>query len=230
MNTVARIRIPLAITVVLAAALIVAGVVSSSSRSQPAGSTAGVPSTLALVAGIPQQGSVLGRADAPVTLVEFADIQCPFCRVWEEQTVPTLVRRYVRTGKLRIEFRGVAILGPQSLEGLRYVVASQRQNRLWQYLLGLYARQGEENTGWVTSALLRQVGSANGLDPVQLAADASSPATTAQIALWARDGIMSTPSVFVGPTRGGRFTQVQLQTLSPQGTIPAIEQALQSAS
>ena len=62
--------------------------------------------------GIPQAGVVLGDPNAPVTLVEWADLQCPFCREWSTAAFPALVHDYVRTGKLQIVFRGLAFLGP----------------------------------------------------------------------------------------------------------------------
>ncbi len=47
----------------------------------------------------------LGRADAPVTLVEFSDFQCPFCGRFFATTLPTLKQDYIDTGKLRYVFR-----------------------------------------------------------------------------------------------------------------------------
>lgn len=49
--------------------------------------------------------AVLGNANAPVTLVEFSDYQCPFCRRHFTQTHSLLVKNYVETGKLKIVFR-----------------------------------------------------------------------------------------------------------------------------
>ena len=48
-----------------------------------------------LYAGIPQNGNVLGRASAPVTMLEYADLQCPYCRSFEVESVNHLVERYV---------------------------------------------------------------------------------------------------------------------------------------
>ena len=67
----------------------------------------------ALLDGIPQSGTVLGEDDAAVTLVEYADLQCPFCAEWSLRTFPELVADYVRDGELRIEFRGLTFIGPE---------------------------------------------------------------------------------------------------------------------
>jgi protein-disulfide isomerase len=229
----AHILLPIAVAVVIALGLIGAAVVQSGSSSSspaaslPPGASPAAP-VLQLVRGIPQQGSALGRADAPVTLVEFADLQCPACKVWEETTLPELIRRYVRQGRLRIEFRGVSIVGADSVTALRYLVAARDQGRMWQFLLNAYAHQGAENA-WATPQLLQQIGGEVGLDSRRLATDASSSATTSQLVEWARDGISSTPTVFIGATGSRRFAQVDLRSLAPEGTLPAVEQALAKA-
>src|SRR4051812_48259497 len=118
-----------------------------------------------LLRGIPQSGNVLGRPDAPVTLVEYADPQCPYCGIWARETFPTLVREYVRTGKVRIVWRGLAFVGADSRTALATAVAAGQQDRLFDVVALLYRNQGVENTGWVSDALLRRVGAAvPGLD------------------------------------------------------------------
>src|SRR5690349_10723776 len=165
-----RIVVPVAAAVAVAVVLIAVAVVQtrSSSTGNPAGpsGTSAAPIN-ALLRGIPQQGSVLGRAGAPVTIVEFADLQCPACKVWEESTLPTLVRRYVRAGKLRIEFRGAAIVGPDSVTALRYLAAARAQGKMWPFILNAYAHQGTENA-WVSPAALEAIGREVGLDPQRL--------------------------------------------------------------
>ena len=82
-----------------------------------------------LLRGIPQQGTALGSPDAPVTLVEYADLQCPYCAQWARDAFPELVRDYVRTGRVRIVFRGLAFLGPDSDAALRAALAAGQQRR-----------------------------------------------------------------------------------------------------
>ena len=94
---------------VLAAVLVVGSLVSAHGQATSATGDTGATSTLA---GIPQDGNVLGRPDAPVTLVEYADLQCPYCAEWSRRALPPLVTDYVKAGKLRIEFRGPEGLRP----------------------------------------------------------------------------------------------------------------------
>ena len=91
------------------------------------------PKTAALLAGIPQHGDTLGSPKAPVTLVEYADMQCPYCGEFARTTLPTLIRDYVRTGKVKIVFHGLEFVGPDSDTALRAVYAAGRQNKLWSY-------------------------------------------------------------------------------------------------
>ena len=111
-----------------------------------------------LFRGVPQDGIALGNPQAPVTLVEYADLQCPYCARWARDAFPTIVQQYVRTGRVRVVFRGLAFLGPQSDTALRAALAAGEQDRLWDVVHGLFAQQGAENSGWVSDALLRSFG------------------------------------------------------------------------
>ena len=107
--------------------------------------------------GIRQDGIELGAANAPVTLVEYADLQCPYCAAWSAQAFSELVRDYVRPGKVKLSFRGLAFLGPDSERALRFALAAGLQDRLWHVVDLLYRYQGRENGGWVTDQLLRSI-------------------------------------------------------------------------
>lgn len=76
---------------------------------------------------------VLGSATAPVTMVEFADFRCPFCAQFTRDTEPELIKRYVDTGVLRIEWRDSPIFGDQSFHAARAGRAAAEQNRFWQF-------------------------------------------------------------------------------------------------
>jgi protein-disulfide isomerase len=140
--------------VVLAGILIGVSVAGSGGSSAAARSIAGTEETQALFQGIPQHGLTVGDPKAPVTLVEYGDLQCPICRAFAVETLPTIVRDYVRTGKVRLEFRGLAFIGPDSQRALQAVVAAGAQNRGWNLIDLLYRNQGEENSGWASDATL----------------------------------------------------------------------------
>ena len=174
-----------------------------------------------LFAGVPQRGAVLGRPDAPVTVVEYADLQCPYCAEWSARTLPVLVDDYVRTGKVRLVFRGLAFLGPDSDTALRAALAAGKQKRLWNVVHDLYARQGPENAGWVTDSLLSEVGAGK--------VDRTAPWIDVQIARDAKAaeaaGVNGTPAFQVGHT-GSPPALVAITSLGPEGIVPAIETAL----
>jgi protein-disulfide isomerase len=182
--------------VLIGASLVFAGGDDETTPTQ----TTSTPS--ALFAGIPQDGTILGDPAANVVLIEYADLQCPICRQFAEGIMPTLVDEYVRTDRIRMEFRGLQFLGPDSEKALRHALAAGEQNHLWEFQEGLYLRQGDENSGWVTDELLREVGdSIPGLDVDRVFADADSQAVTDEIAETQRQaeaaGVPGTPWFFV---------------------------------
>jgi protein-disulfide isomerase len=183
-----------------------------------------------LFTGVPQHGPALGDPYAPVTLVEYADLQCPYCSAWARETLPVLIADYVRTGRLRIVFDGLAFLGPDSVSALTSAVAAGRQNHLWDVVEGLYVRQGGENTGWLTPGLLDDVVRAvPGLDSGRLSRDRTDAWTGAQIhraaAAAAAAGVQGTPSFQIGRT-GGKLRLVSLSSLAPGGLRPSIDALL----
>ena len=175
-----------------------------------AGTTTGTPegiaATRALFAGIPQRGTALGNPRAPVTLTEFADLQCPYCGESARDALPKIVSRYVRTGRVRLVFRNLAFLGRDSLDGARMAAATALQNRLWQFVDLVFRNQGEESSGWVNDAYLRRVAVGAGLHVPRALAERSSGAVTAQLAAAKAaakaSGVHSTPSFVV--SRAGR--------------------------
>ncbi len=81
-------------------------------------SNATVKEVKTLIGGIPQSGNTLGDPNAPVTLKYFGDLECPICRDFTLQILPTLIPKYVRTGKLKVEYHSLetATREPESLQ------------------------------------------------------------------------------------------------------------------
>ena len=227
----------LAAAVGAAAAIAVAAILlSTNSADQTGGDRASGPLQSAAeverqFAGIPQRGLALGDPDAPVTLVEFADLQCPFCRHAAVGGLPTVVDRYVRSGKVRLEFRNFAILGPESEKAARAVDAAAEQGKAWQFIELWYHNQGEENTGYVTDDFIRRIaGGVRGLDAAKVVAASNDPSRTESMSAAAREaqirGIQSTPSFLIAagdaPARPVQLTDPS----DPAQLSGAIDQAL----
>ena len=140
--------------------------------------------------------------------------------------LPVLVRDYVRTGKLRIVFRGLAFLGPDSSKALRAAHAAGEQNRLWDVVHGLYARQGAENSGWVSDALLAEVaGEIDGLDvsSFRRASARDFGATVRRDLRAAQDaGVAGTPA-FQLALNGESPEMLAVTSLGPEGIVPTLD-------
>jgi protein-disulfide isomerase len=198
--------------------------------SQPA-PTAAVPgagATAALLKGIPQHGNVLGSPNAPIRLIEYADPQCPYCAEYTLNVMPTLIRDYVRPGKVQLEFRGLWFLGQDSGTALATATAAGLQNRFWNVIDLLYRNQGTENTGWVTDSLLRSIVTAAGANADQVFADRTSSGVNSTIRTWstqaANAGVNSVPTFYYG-SRGGPLRPLTLSAIA----VPEFRAALDRA-
>jgi protein-disulfide isomerase len=196
------------------------------------GAIPGQKESAEMLAGIPQTGIYLGNPAAPVRVVEFADLQCPFCRDYSLQVLPRLVQDYVRSGKVRMEFRTLSFLGKDSVTAGRAAAAAGEQNRLWNFVDVFYFNQGEENSGYVTPSFLQRIEKAAGVDPARADPFAASPASqkplAAADALANQLGVQSTPTILVGK-RGGKLTAVQADPTDVGAFKSAIDGALGQA-
>jgi protein-disulfide isomerase len=183
-----------------------------------------------LLKGIPQDGNVLGSASAPATLVEYIDLQCPFCQQFETQAMPTLIKRYVRPGKAKVEMRPIAFIGPDSENGRDAVIAAGQQKKAFNLTQLLYLNQGPENSGWLSDQLITTAAaSIPGMNVPKLLDDRDSTETKNAAAsfdeLAQRDGVQQTPTILVG--KSGQTPQQV--TLSSPSDVQSIANALDSA-
>jgi len=222
----------------IAAAVVLAVVLTrggSSSASSAATSTLpGAADVASLLSGIPQHGNVLGKPSAPVTMVEYIDLQCPFCQQFETSAMPTLVRRYVRPGKLKVVARPIAFIGPDSKRGRDAALAAGLQGKLFDFAQLLYVNQGEENTGWLDEAMVKSAAtSIPGLNVTRLLNDSSSSAVSDQEhaidAESSADAVHATPTILIGRT-GSKPKVVNLTSpTDAQSVERAIDAALRAS-
>jgi protein-disulfide isomerase len=218
------------VAIVAGAAIAVSATSTTVTTLKPGQPVPGAAGASALLDGIPQHGLTLGNPAAPVTLVEFADLQCSFCAQYATRTLPALIRDYVRTGRVQMAFRGLAILGSDSATAARFAAATAQQNRLWNFLDLWYANQQAENSGYVTRSYLEAI--ATGVPGMNVgAAAAVSGTAVAQTQLDAANslaggyGIASTPSFLIGRT-GGSLKVLSGGDLGTGAFTPAINQLL----
>ena len=167
-----------------------------------------------LVGGIPQSGKLLGDPAAPVTLEYFGDLECPICREFTLGALPSLLQQWVRSGKLRIEYRALetATHEPEVFKTQQIAALSAgKQDKMWYYIELFYHEQGEEDSGYVTESYLQQLAEqVPGLNLTQWTADRSEPALASEVTSDTEAansaGFSSTPSFQLGRTGGTLHT------------------------
>ncbi len=195
----------------------------------------GAPQTNALFKGVPQKGLVLGNPGAPVEMLMFIDVQCPVCQDYEVTKLPTIVQKYIRTGKVQLHLEPWAFLGgpsSQSFSGRLGLIAASFQNKGFEYAKVLYDNQGTEESGWLDTREMARIAASvtglklhewlsavNGAAVKTIAHDADRLATAYKVT--------GTPTIFVGRT-GGKLRDVVAGNSEPslQDTENALDAAL----
>ncbi len=76
---------------------------------------------------------IKGDTKAPVTIVEFSDFQCPFCKRFYDQVLPSLDKEYISTGKVRLVFRDYPLeFHKNALPAAIAANCAQEQGKYWQ--------------------------------------------------------------------------------------------------
>jgi protein-disulfide isomerase len=209
------------------------------------GSKKGIPTTKheqsavtkeigALIGGIPQKGNALGSPTAPVTLQYFGDLECPICRQFTLGALPSIIKTWVRPGKLRIEYQSfeTATREPETFK-LQQVAAyaAGKQNKAWYFIETFYHEQGEEDSGYVTEKYLQGIASqVPGLDLAKWTSDRNDPALANKITTDAQtvnsEGFTGTPSFLIGRS-GGAMSRLEVSSYTEPGSFnEAIEKLL----
>jgi protein-disulfide isomerase len=227
-----------AVVVVAIVIILVATGGGSSKKVAPGSKAAGEAEKTvnSLVAGIPQSGDVIGSPAAPVTMQYFGDLECPICRDFTLGALPTLIKKWVRTGKMRIEYRSLEtatreqeVFKTQQVAAL----AAGKQNKMWNFIETFYHEQGEEGTGYVTENYIQGIAKqVPGLDLTKWTSDRNETALDKQIEAdgeaAANAGFTGTPSFLIGKS-GGQLTKYEYSSLTdPSGFNGAIEKLLKA--
>jgi protein-disulfide isomerase len=187
-----------------------------------------------LLGGIPQAGNTLGSPSAPVTLQYFGDLECPICREFSEGALKPLIEKYVRAGKLKIEYRNLetATREPETFRTQQVAaLAAGKQHKGWYYIELFYHQQGQEDTGYVTEKYLQELArQVPGLNLATWTADRGNGEFTNTITTDAQaannSGFSGTPSFLLGKT-GGQMSKLEYSSLKdPSSFESAIDSLL----
>jgi protein-disulfide isomerase len=151
----------------------------------------------------PQTARTKGRADAPLTLFEMSDFQCPFCRSFALETMPALDSEYVRTGKVRFVYVNFPLtrVHQNAQAAAELAVCAARQGKFWRMHDLLFRHQPQ----WAGLAnpvpYFLALGDSSGLNRTRLARCVTSRAAQAEVeadaASSANAGASATPTFYV---------------------------------
>ena len=148
---------------------------------------------------------MLGNINAPLTLVEFGDYQCSYCKRHFDQTHDLIMKNYVATNKVKILFKDIIVTpGEDSVNAAHAAHCAKDQGMFWKYHYMLYNSWEGESTGWVTDDNLNKFAKNIDLDMNKFSKCMSENKWMKLISASENDakimGITGTPSFFlIGP-------------------------------
>jgi protein-disulfide isomerase len=216
------------VVVIIAIILVATG--SGGSKSAPApkspAANAAAAEVISLLQGIPQSGLTLGNPNAPVTIQYFGDLECPICKQFTLGALAPVIQKYVRTGKVKIEYRSMqtATRERETFQTQQIAaLAAGKQNLMWHYMELFYHEQGEEGTGYVTESYLQGLAAqVPGLNLSNWSSARNDPTYANQVISDAQaanqNGFTGTPSFLIGKT-GGSMQKLENPSLTNPGSF-----------
>lgn len=172
-----------------------------------------------------------GDPNAPIKITEFSDFQCPYCRLFFENTEALLMEQYVAPGTVYFIYRSVGgFIGPESQAAAEAAYCAGDQGKFWQMHDMLFTNQGGENTGTFSDRRLSAFADKIGLDSNQFSdcfntgkykSTTEKDSTDATAA-----GVKATPSFFLNYTVNG---ELQTKLIEGAQTIDVFKQNIDAA-
>jgi protein-disulfide isomerase len=232
LGVVVTIVVVIIVGIAIASSVNTSKVVKSGSKQ----ANASVAEVSTLLNGIPQSGNTLGNPNAPVTLKYYGDLECPICKDFTLGALPALIQKYVRSGKLKIEYHSLetATREPEVFKTQQVAaLAAGKQKRAWDFIELFYHEQGEEDSGYVNESYLQGLASQiPGLSLADWTTARSDPTYSNEVTVDAQAanqaGFTGTPSFELGKT-GGTLQKLEAGTFTEAAPYEtAIEKQLQS--
>jgi len=164
---------------------------------------------------------MMGDPDAPLTIVEFSDFQCPFCSRFHEQTLPAIIENYIDTGKVNFVYRDLPLgIHPNANPASIAAECANEQGKFWEYHDVLFDKQSQ----WQSLAAddfastAKQFASDLDLESASFETCLSSSETASAVSRDSRDaasyGATGTPTFFIGNEKDGFVKIVGAQPYS----------------
>lgn len=148
----------------------------------------------------------LGRADAPVVIVEFTDLQCPFCKRFHLQVLPFLQRDYIDTGKVRFESRDFPLdFHAQALNAAVLARCAADAGKFWPFREAVFAQQANLAADGLAAAITAAGLPADFRTRCDGTAQQRAALVAAEATLGRSIGVRGTPSFLIGRVVDGRI-------------------------
>ena len=162
---------------------------------------------------------VKGNPNAPVTMVEFSDFQCPFCLRFFQQTLPLIEENYIDTGKIKFVYRDFPLdsIHPNARPAHIAAECADEQGKFWEYHDVLFEKQSEWNrlSSADLSSQLNQYATSMGLESASfdscLTSQSMADEVNADFLQAAQYGATGTPTFFIGNEKNGFIKLVGAQ-------------------
>ena len=144
----------------------------------------------------------MGSVDAPVVLVEYSDFRCPFCALYARDTQPTIIKEYVETGQVRLEWRDMPLFGQQSADAAVAARAASEQNLFWEFSEAVFAAAPERGHAELPQERLVEIAQEIGIpDLARFERDMIDPELVQRVAADSQEGfalgVTGTPTFLV---------------------------------
>jgi len=190
-----------------------------------------------------KNASALGSGTADITMIEFANYQCPSCAKFHRETIEDILRNFVNTGQVRYLFKDFVInneslpattttFDKSSTLAAEASYCAAEQGKYWQYHNELYQKAGDENTEWITNDNLKQFANNAGVGNLMQFSDCLGSHRYSKIVnendnLAKTIGLQSIPTFIL---LSNRTQPLAIQGAQPYSTFEKVFKEIQSSS
>jgi protein-disulfide isomerase len=149
----------------------------------------------------PRDGLTIGDPNAPVSIVEYGDYQCPFCAQASDEGFRPMLDQYINTGQVHFTYVPMSFLGDESKDAAEAALCANDQGKFWEMHETIYANHSGENQGAYSRSRLNTMAENIGLTMDQFNACMDSGQHEGEVANYAnvatQAGVTSTPTFVI---------------------------------